>query len=217
MPPDFLLRPPSENQIAFIDEQRNLSEEAIFGETEDIDISDGEVTYEGWVYFDSVSSKQCIWEHYTDDNNLARLFFEGGNGDVLRLSLRSSGSYFLNATGTTTLSATTWYHIAVTRSTSGDWETYINGTKDNGASGSESSALDTSGMAFYLGVDFWNVDRFLDLIESISEKSKTKFVVVTHNRLTMSRMHRLYGVTMAEQGVSQLVSVDLQKAEELVA
>ena len=43
MPPDFLLRPPSENQIAFIDEQRNLSEEAIFGETEDIDISDGEV------------------------------------------------------------------------------------------------------------------------------------------------------------------------------
>ena len=43
MPPDFLLRPPSENQIAFIDEQRNLSEEAIFGKTEDIDITDGEV------------------------------------------------------------------------------------------------------------------------------------------------------------------------------
>ena len=43
MPPDFLLRPPLENQIAFIDEQRNLSEEAIFGEAEDIDISDGEV------------------------------------------------------------------------------------------------------------------------------------------------------------------------------
>lgn len=130
----------------------------------DFDISDGEVTYEGWVYFDnSVSNfqvKQCIWEHYTDDNNLARLFFEGGNGNVLRLTTRSGGTNLLNATGTTTIAADTWYHIAVTRSTSGDWETFINGTKDNGASGSESSALDTSGMTFYLGVDFWNVDRF---------------------------------------------------------
>tara|TARA_Y100000004_G_scaffold148759_1_gene170392 strand:- start:79 stop:2295 length:2217 start_codon:yes stop_codon:yes gene_type:complete len=131
----------------------------------DFDISDGEVTYEGWVYFDnSVSNfqvKQCIWEHYTDDNNLARLFFDGGNGNVLRLTIRSGGTNLLNAKGTTTISADTWYHIAVTRSTSGDWETFINGTKDNGASGSESSALDTSGMTFYLGVDFWNVDRFL--------------------------------------------------------
>ena len=42
-------------------------------------------------------------------------------------------------------------------------------------------------------------------------------IIITHHALTMSRMHRLYGVTMAEQGVSQLVSVDLQKAEELVA
>ena len=66
-------------------------------------------------------------------------------------------------------------------------------------------------------LDESNVDRFLDLIESISEKSKTRFVVVTHNRLSMSRMHRLYGVTMAEKGVSQLVAVDLQKAEGLVA
>ena len=47
--------------------------------------------------------------------------------------------------------------------------------------------------------------------------TKTKFIIITHHALTMSRMHRLYGVTMAEQGVSQLVSVDLQKAEELVA
>ena len=45
----------------------------------------------------------------------------------------------------------------------------------------------------------------------------TKFVIITHHALTMSRMDRLYGVTMAEQGVSQLVSVDLQRAEELVA
>ena len=63
-------------------------------------------------------------------------------------------------------------------------------------------------------LDESNVDRFLDLIESISEKSKTRFVVVTHNRLTMSRMHRLYGVTMQEPGVSQLVSVSLKEAEK---
>ena len=44
-----------------------------------------------------------------------------------------------------------------------------------------------------------------------------KFIIITHHALTMSRMDRLYGVTMAEQGVSQLVSVDLQRAEELVA
>ena len=131
----------------------------------DFDISDGEVTYEGWVYFDSISSKQCIWEHYADDDNLARLFFEGGNGNVLRLTTRSSGSNQLNATGTTTLAANTWYHIAVTRFTSGsyqNWETFINGTKDDGASSSESAAVDTSGMTFYLGVDFWATDRFLD-------------------------------------------------------
>ena len=133
--------------------------------SDDFDISDGEVTYEGWVYFDSISSKQCIWEHYADDDNLARLFFEGGNGNVLRLTTRSSGSNQLNATGTTTLAANTWYHIAVTRFTSGsyqNWETFINGTKDNGASSSESAAVDTSGMTFYLGVDFWATDRFLD-------------------------------------------------------
>ena len=49
------------------------------------------------------------------------------------------------------------------------------------------------------------------------KSTNTKFVIVTHHALTMSKMNRLYGVTMAEQGVSQLVSVDLQKAEELVA
>ena len=63
-------------------------------------------------------------------------------------------------------------------------------------------------------LDESNVDRFLDLIESISEKSKTRFLVVSHNRLTMARMHRLYGVTMQEPGVSQLVSVSLKEAEK---
>ena len=46
---------------------------------------------------------------------------------------------------------------------------------------------------------------------------KTKFIIISHHALTMSRMHRLYGITMPEKGVSQLVAVDLQKAEELVA
>ena len=50
-----------------------------------------------------------------------------------------------------------------------------------------------------------------------SKITNTKFIIITHHALTMSRMDRLYGVTMAEQGVSQLVSVDLQRAEELVA
>ncbi|MEY3751842.1 MAG: hypothetical protein RLZZ354_384, partial [Pseudomonadota bacterium] len=47
--------------------------------------------------------------------------------------------------------------------------------------------------------------------------TETKFIVITHHALTMSRMNRLYGVTMAERGVSQLVAVDLEKAEEMVA
>jgi chromosome segregation protein len=64
-------------------------------------------------------------------------------------------------------------------------------------------------------LDESNVDRFLDLIESISHKSKTRFLVVSHNRLTMARMHRLYGVTMQEPGVSQLVSVSLKEAENI--
>ncbi len=63
-------------------------------------------------------------------------------------------------------------------------------------------------------LDESNVDRFLDLIESIVKKSQTRFLVVSHNRLTMARMHRLYGVTMQEPGVSQLVSVSLKEAEQ---
>ena len=66
-------------------------------------------------------------------------------------------------------------------------------------------------------LDDANVTRFCDLLDELTKITKTKFIIITHHALTMSRMHRLYGVTMAEQGVSQLVAVDLQKAEELVA
>jgi len=66
-------------------------------------------------------------------------------------------------------------------------------------------------------LDDANVTRFCTLLDELTKITKTKFIIITHHALTMSRMHRLYGVTMAEQGVSQLVAVDLQKAEELVA
>ena len=66
-------------------------------------------------------------------------------------------------------------------------------------------------------LDDANVTRFCALLDDLTKITKTRFIIITHHALTMSRMHRLYGVTMAEQGISQLVSVDLQKAEELVA
>ena len=66
-------------------------------------------------------------------------------------------------------------------------------------------------------LDDANVTRFCALLDDLTKMTKTKFVIITHHALTMSRMHRLYGVTMAEQGISQLVAVDLQKAEGLVA
>ncbi len=66
-------------------------------------------------------------------------------------------------------------------------------------------------------LDDANVTRFCGLLDELTKITNTKFIIITHHALTMSRMDRLYGVTMAEQGVSQLVSVDLQKAEELVA
>ena len=66
-------------------------------------------------------------------------------------------------------------------------------------------------------LDDANVTRFCELLDELTKITKTKFIIITHHALSMSRMHRLYGVTMAEQGLSQLVSVDLQKAEELVA
>ncbi len=66
-------------------------------------------------------------------------------------------------------------------------------------------------------LDDANVERFCDLLHDISSKSNTRFLIVTHNAVTMARMDRLFGVTMAEQGVSQLVSVDLERAEALRA
>jgi chromosome segregation protein len=64
-------------------------------------------------------------------------------------------------------------------------------------------------------LDDANVDRFCRLVEEIAETCETRFLIITHHRLTMSRVDRLFGVTMAEKGVSQLVSVDLQAAERL--
>tara|TARA_B100000965_G_scaffold162446_2_gene135309 strand:- start:828 stop:3272 length:2445 start_codon:yes stop_codon:yes gene_type:complete len=66
-------------------------------------------------------------------------------------------------------------------------------------------------------LDDANVTRFCSLLDELTKITKTRFVIITHHALTMSKMHRLYGVTMAEKGVSQLVAVDLQKAEEMVA
>ena len=64
-------------------------------------------------------------------------------------------------------------------------------------------------------LDDANVERFCQLIHEISGQTGTRFLIVTHHRLTMARMDRLFGVTMSEQGISQLVSVDLQAAEQL--
>ena len=66
-------------------------------------------------------------------------------------------------------------------------------------------------------LDDANVERFCDLLDRMASDTATRFLIVTHNAVTMSRMHRLYGVTMGEPGVSQLVSVDLQAAERLLA
>ncbi len=66
-------------------------------------------------------------------------------------------------------------------------------------------------------LDDANVERFCDLLDEMVGKTDTRFVTITHNPITMARMDRLFGVTMAERGVSQLVSVDLQAAETLIA
>jgi chromosome segregation protein len=66
-------------------------------------------------------------------------------------------------------------------------------------------------------LDDANVDRFCLLVQKIAESVGTRFLIITHHRLTMARMDRLYGVTMAERGVSQLVSVDLKRADALSA
>ena len=66
-------------------------------------------------------------------------------------------------------------------------------------------------------LDDANVDRFCSLVEEMARTGQTRFLVITHHRMTMARVDRLYGVTMGEQGVSQLVSVDLRQAEQLRA
>jgi len=66
-------------------------------------------------------------------------------------------------------------------------------------------------------LDDANVDRFCDLLDAMVRETETRFLIVTHNAVTMSRMHRLFGVTMVERGVSRLVSVDLVGAEALLA
>jgi chromosome segregation protein len=66
-------------------------------------------------------------------------------------------------------------------------------------------------------LDDANIERFCDLLDAMVAQTSTRYLIVTHNAVTMSRMHRLFGVTMVERGVSRLVSVDLGGAEDLLA
>ena len=65
-------------------------------------------------------------------------------------------------------------------------------------------------------LDDYNVERFCDLLDEMRKRSETRFLTITHNPVTMARMDRLFGVTMAERGVSQIVSVDLATAERFL-
>jgi chromosome segregation protein len=65
-------------------------------------------------------------------------------------------------------------------------------------------------------LDDANVERFCALLDAMAGRTETRFVVITHNPITMARMNRLFGVTMYERGVSQLVSVDLTGAAEVL-
>ena len=66
-------------------------------------------------------------------------------------------------------------------------------------------------------LDDANIERFCDLLDAMVAETDTRYLIVTHNAVTMSRMHRLFGVTMVEKGVSRLVSVDLSEAELMAA
>jgi chromosome segregation protein len=66
-------------------------------------------------------------------------------------------------------------------------------------------------------LDDANIERFCDLLDRMTAETDTRYLIVTHNAVTMSRMHRLFGVTMVEKGISRLVSVDLGGAEQLLA
>ena len=65
-------------------------------------------------------------------------------------------------------------------------------------------------------LDDANVDRFCNLLDEMRRRTDTRFIAITHNPVTMARMDRLFGVTMAERGVSQLVSVDLENAVKIL-
>ena len=65
-------------------------------------------------------------------------------------------------------------------------------------------------------LDDHNVERFCNLMDEMAKTTETRFVIITHNPITMARMNRLFGVTMAERGVSQLMSVDLDRAVEIL-
>ena len=64
-------------------------------------------------------------------------------------------------------------------------------------------------------LDDANVERYCDLLDEMARDTQTRFILITHNPITMARMDRLFGVTMAERGVSQMVSVDLATAERI--
>lgn len=64
-------------------------------------------------------------------------------------------------------------------------------------------------------LDDANVERYCDLLVEMARNTQTRFILITHNPITMARMERLFGVTMAERGVSQMVSVDLATAERI--
>ena len=66
-------------------------------------------------------------------------------------------------------------------------------------------------------LDDANVDRFCNMVDEMCRRTETRFIFITHNTVTMARTDRLFGVTMAERGVSQLVSVDLRQAEAMAA
>ena len=66
-------------------------------------------------------------------------------------------------------------------------------------------------------LDDANIIKYCDILDYMIEKTETRFLVITHNIITITRMNRLYGITMMEKGVSQLVGVDLGKAEQLIS
>ena len=123
----------------------------------DFDVADGDITIECWVYRSAAdTTKQCVWEFYTDDNNLLRLFYEGNKKYSLLQRVSGTDNFNVSISGTASLNE--WSHLAVTRSSSGTYKLYINGVEN--ISQAEGVTINTSGIAFYVGVDFYSTDRF---------------------------------------------------------